>query len=116
MERQQVVQLLVQIMQLLLKGDYVEVERLTNGRRYPATELKRAIESHYEKLSMPPDEEIAEIAILAIHPTMQDTEACAVTADFWVQGNGRSDLSLECTFHQALGQPLLAQIDNLHVM
>jgi len=116
MDQHSVKQLLAQVMQLLLNGNYGEVERLTNGQRYPADELKRAMESHYEKLAMPPDGELSRTPLIMIWRAAPNTEACAVTADFWVEGNYRSDLSLECTFCQIPGQPLSVQIDNLHVM
>lgn len=116
MDRHSVLELLLRIMQLLLDGKYFEVEQLTNGKRYPASELERAMESHYEKITMPPANEMANVSIIFIHPTDSDISACAVTADFWVEGNGRSDLSIECTFNQFPGQPLSVQIDNLHVM
>ena len=96
---------LARIMHLLLKADYAEVEQLTLGQRYPEIELRRAMESHYEKLAMPPEEEFAKLFITTICPTSSNIHACAVTIDFWVEGNGRSDLSLECTFIQIADQP-----------
>jgi hypothetical protein len=116
MHPEDVIQLVASVMRLLLKGEYQEVERLTRGRRYPADELKRAMESHYEKLVMPPSKELGKASVTAIQPTLARPAAWAVTADFWTEGNGVSDLSLECTVYQSDAEARSIQIDNLHVM
>lgn len=114
MELESVSNLLIEIMRLLLDGKYKQVEQLTNGQRYPAIELKNAMESHYEVLAMPPQDEISRMSIIKINDSNE--ESFATVVDFWTDKNEPSDLSLECTFIRDEDGALFARIDNLHVM
>lgn len=115
MKRTNVIELLIQLMQLLLDGKYEDVEKLSNGVRYPAIELKQVIESHYEVLAMPPKEEFSELSIIKIE-TSSNCDVCVLVVDFLNERNERSDMSLECTFKKINDGNLVVQIDNLHVM
>jgi len=63
---------------------------------------------------MPPVLTLDQLDVIEIDGS--DPMAWSVRVDLWTREEGRSDLSLECTLIDGVGDLLAVEIDNLHVL
>ena len=101
------------IVQLLVSGNYAQLEQETKGRRLSAKQIQRAVEEYGPHLRMPPDEIFNSLD--AIEVTGAASGTWSVRCDLWTQEEGPSDLSLELTVIDQ-GESLQVEIDNIHVL
>ncbi len=101
------------IVELLANGDFPELERVTNGRRLNAYQLRKAVDEYGRRLSMPPAETVQRLDVIEV--TGAKPRQWSVRCDLWTEEEGCSDLSLELTLFVDDGDRLRAEVDNLHV-
>lgn len=101
------------IVQLLVSGDYVEIEHETRGVRLSADQIRKAVEEYGRHLRMPPEEAFDSLDVIEVAES--DPKVWSVRCDLWTHAEGRSDLSLELTLIDDRGV-LRVELDNLHVL
>ncbi len=102
------------ILNLFVLGDYDALEKVSNGVRLTAEEMKSAIREYGDTISMPPDIAFRDLDIIEIVGT--EPQAWSVRFDLWTEKEGVSDLSLELTLIDSANDLLQIEIDNIHVM
>ncbi|GAB3550086.1 hypothetical protein GCM10027343_32710 [Noviherbaspirillum agri] len=102
------------ILNWLVAGDYVAIERFTQGVRLPTSELQQAIVDYGRTLIMPPASALDNLDIIEIENS--SPRAWSVVADLWTEEEGRSDLSLVCTLIDQPGDLLAVEVDDLRVL
>jgi hypothetical protein len=102
------------IVDLLVRGDYVEVERLTEGVRLTADELRFAVDRYGRRLVDPPDSAWSKLDAVLV--TDAEPPRHHVTFDLWAEDEGQSDLTLEMWLSEAPDGGFRAQILNLHTL
>ena len=110
--RNELKELVSRTVDLLVRGDYVELERMTSGRRLTASEIEQAVREYGGRLIMPPD---GQLCLDTIQVRGQIPPTWSVRCDLWTEEEGRSDLSLELTVIDQPGDALI-EVDNLHVL
>jgi len=101
------------ILNLFVLGDYDALEKISNGVRLTAEEMKSAIREFGGTISMPPDNAFKDLDIIEIVGT--EPQAWSVRFDLWTD-KGISDLTLELTLIDSANDLLKIEIDNIHVM
>ena len=99
---------------MLVHGDYEGLEKLTNGKRLYATEIRDGVNDYGRTLVMPPDSTFDKLNIVRVEgitPAKWD-----VRVDLWTQEEGRSDLTLELTLKDNDNELYDVQLDNIHVL
>lgn len=99
------------VVDLLVARDYLEIERITGGRRLTAAMIQEAIETYGRTLA-PPDEEVR-LDVIEVEGATDRT--WSVRAELFTLEEGRSDLTLECTVVERDGE-ISVELDNLHVL
>lgn len=90
------------------------LERLSHGRRLPASEMDQAIKDYGEKLIMPPDDAFENLDVIKVEAA-QPPE-WSVRFDLWTEREGKSDLSLELTLTEIGNEEFRVEIDGIHVL
>jgi hypothetical protein len=102
------------IVDLLVRGQYETVERITEGMRLSAAEIAEAIEEYGRALVAPdPD---AWWPVVEVTPVTAEPGKYHVAAPLWTREEGRSDLTVELwltEFAPGLYRPTLL---NIHVL
>ena len=102
----------VDIISLLVAGDYKGIELVSNGINVKANELEAAVRDYGRTLVMPDAEHllIDEVRVNGrVPPTW------SVTCTLWTKEEGRSDLSLELTVIRRADRAVI-EVDGLHVL
>ena len=102
------------IVTLLVDEDYLDLEKLSHGRRLTAGEMDQAIQDYGEKLVLPPDEAFEDLDVIKVEAS-QPPE-WSVVVYLWTEREGKSDLSLELTLTEIGNGEFKVEIDNLHVL
>jgi len=100
------------IVGMLVGGDYVALEELSNGIRLSATEMKAAVHEYGRSLCQLPEGDFEAIDVIEVKGEVPAT--FSVWVGLWTLEEGRSDLSLELTVIDAESD-IRFEIDNLHV-
>lgn len=103
-----------EVVELLVAGEYEQLENLTKSRRLSADELRSAVDDYGERLCLPPRHVFEEVDALEL--TGSIPAKWSVRIDLWSVREGRSDLSLEMTLAAADGDAMEVEIDNIHVL
>lgn len=104
----------VLVADLLVRGDYATVERMTDGRRLSGADLERAVREYGRTLAPLPQEALTSLdvdEVLGSEPARY-----AVVIDLWTQEEGRSDLSLELELEERSNGAYDVSIQDLHVL
>jgi hypothetical protein len=104
----QVLDTVNQILQLLVNCDYDAIEKVSNGVRLSATEIKQAVDQYGRSLEMPPED--SELDIVEI----EGGKGWSVRCDLWTKEEGRSDLTLELTIVNE--NNFRVEVDDIHVL
>ena len=102
------------IVDLLVRGDYMAVERITQNFRMSAAEMHEAI-SEYGRTLVPPDP-LTWWPQVVITPVTTEHGKVHVAAPLWTEEEGKSDLTVELwltEFAPGLFRPGLL---NIHVL
>lgn len=105
---------IVQILRWLVAGDYIGIEKFTQGVRLSAPLLRQAVVQYGRTLAMPPDSALELLDVIEIEHSKP--RAWSVRVDLWTLEEGCGDLSLECTLIDQPGDLLAVEVDNLHVL
>lgn len=103
-----------QLLRWLVASDFSTVERYTHGVRLSAKLLREAILDYGKTLVMPTALTLEELDVIEIEGA--SPKAWSVRVNLWTLEEGRSDLTLECTFFDGMNKTLAVEIDNLHVL
>jgi hypothetical protein len=98
---------------LLVQGDYAELERLTAGVRLNAAEMEVAVSSYPFALKPWPDEQHLPLDVVEVKNAKRRT--WSVVAPAFTLEEGRSDLSMELTLVEAGPHRFTVELDNIHV-
>jgi hypothetical protein len=101
------------IVDLLVRGQYETVERMTRARRLGADQLAAAISSYGRQLVEPGPSWWDSVTITPIDAA--DRPEFHVAAPLWTVEEGRSDLTLELRLVEAASQVYESEVLDLHV-
>jgi hypothetical protein len=99
------------LVDLLVAGNYDQVETLTNGMRLDASSINSAIARYGRTLVSPPEDAYDELDIVPIY----DGSRWSIRMALWTTEEGRSDLSIELTVSRADGK-YMVEIDDIRVL
>ena len=102
-----------EIVELLANGEYIVVERLTNGVRLTAGEMAKAISDYGRHLVIPPGNAFDLMDMVEVRDAQPPR--WSITVPLWTQEEGRSDLSLELTLIGGQ-KPFGVELDDIHVL
>ena len=101
------------ILALLVEGDYEQIERITQGIRISALDIKRAVTDYGRTLVAPPIESILLWEFVAVRGAYPPR--WIATVPLWTLEEGRSDLSVALTLiEESFGVRI--EVDDLHVL
>lgn len=103
------------VVEMLVKGEYSELEALSNGVRLQAEHIKLSIDDYGKTLIQPPDEAYDEIDVVQIDgKTPFDY---SIRFRLFTHEEGRSDLELQATFvdDDPTAELMRVEIDDLLV-
>jgi hypothetical protein len=110
-------QTLMQMVGMLVRGDYQGLEAITGGRHLKAEQIAQAIQEWPARLIMPPDGELPTLVygdiveVRGAHPAEYAVDVLLYTVE-----EGRSDLTLSLTLKDSPSELYGVEIDNLHVL
>jgi len=98
---------------LLVTGQYAELEKLTGGVRLSEEEMRKTITDYGRTLIAPPNSAFELMDL--IDAKNAEPPRWSITMPLWTQEEGRSDLSIELTVtEQKDGYKI--ELDDLHVL
>lgn len=102
------------IVDLLVRGDYEAVERITQSFRMSAAEIDEAI-SEYGRTLIAPDPQ-AWWPQVTVTPVTSEPGKVHVAAPLWTKEEGRSDLTVELWLTEFAPGLLSPGLLNIHVL
>lgn len=102
-----------QVIDLLVRGQYEELQSLTAGIRLSATEMRNAVLSYGRQLVPPPQEAFDLMDVVMVRDSRPPK--WSITMPLWTCEEGRSDLSIELTVIQREGG-FEIELDDIHVL
>ncbi|GAA2164331.1 DUF7668 domain-containing protein [Actinomadura napierensis] len=87
---------------LLVRGEYEELETLTEARRFTAAQIAAAVERHGRDLISPPEAAFREVEAAPAVQEPSDERAFRVDFPLWTAQDGRSDLTLGLTVAEVM--------------
>jgi hypothetical protein len=105
--------LVIQVVGLLVAGQYQRLVALTHGERMSAEEIQRSISEYGRNLMTPPDSAYELLDVVRI--TNPNLEQYSVRMPLWTEQEGRSDLTLELTV-KVTGEKLEVKLEDIHVL
>jgi hypothetical protein len=103
-----------EVYELLVRGDYDALARMTRGVRLSAEEIRVAVHDYpYALRPWPPGQPMY---IDVIEVTDSNPQCWSISADAYTDEEGRSDLSMELTLTESHPGELEVEFDNLHVL
>ncbi|NDU74696.1 hypothetical protein GWI34_18995 [Actinomadura sp. DSM 109109] len=96
---------------LLVRGDYEELETLTEGRRLSAAEMAGAVSGR--DLISPPDDAFAELEVAGIEQLSDGERAFRVFLPLWTAQEGRSALVLRVTLTEVMDGVWTVEVDGI---
>jgi hypothetical protein len=105
--------IVIQAMLLISQFNYDGVEKLSNGIRLNAEQIRDAIKEYGRTVLPFPQAELKLVDVIEVINSMP--KKWSVVVPFWTQEEGRSDLSLELTCIDEEGN-LRVEVDNIHVL
>ena len=100
------------LLELLVLGEYLEIERRSAGVRLTADHLASAVAEYGRNLVLPPSELSGLLDVVA-HGS---GAGWSVNVPLWTREEGRSDLTLEITVMTNPNGTYRIEVDNLHVI
>jgi hypothetical protein len=105
-----------EVIALLVRGEWEELERATSGQNLSAREIEEAIQQYGRTLIMPPPEEFRDQLDVVEIIVTRDSEF-SVTTHLWTLEEGESDLSIELTVTEMReSESFKVEIDNIRVL
>jgi len=107
-------EILQKLMRHLVRKDYLEIERMTNGIRLRGIEIDQAIKSYGRNLVAPEESHFDLMHIVEIEN--KDQRRWSVVIPLCTEEEGRSDLTLEATIVETGLDKYLLELDGIHVL
>ncbi|HZU13500.1 MAG TPA: hypothetical protein VFB58_11720 [Chloroflexota bacterium] len=103
------------VIELLVAGDYLSLERISTGQSLTPGQLAEAVREYGRTLRMPPGEVLP--SLIAIFPIQDaDPAAWSIDVDLWTEEEGHSDLTLQLELTESGRELCEVQIVDLHVL
>jgi hypothetical protein len=102
------------VFDLLVRGEYEAVERMTEGDRMSAGEISEAISEFGRTLVRPDTEEWWPLVVVT--PVTAERGKLHVAAPLWTAEEGRSDLTLELWLTEFAPELCRPTLLNIHVL
>lgn len=101
------------LLRLLAEKQYDEIEKITNGVRLPAEQIRSAVEQYGRTVVQPPSEAYELMDVIEVKSAKPPR--WSITMPLWTKEEGRSDLSIEVT---AIKEPskIVMELDDIHVL
>lgn len=99
---------------LLVRGDYEELETLTEGRRFSAADMADAIAGRGLDLIDPPEDAydaVDAVEVTGTGPAAGGRRAFGVTFPLWTAQEGRSALALRLTLSEVMDGVWTVELD-----
>lgn len=106
--------LVKQVVDLLARGQYAQLEQMSHGSRLSPAEMQEAVEQYGRTLLPFPEDAMAQIDYIAYDGTR--LRGWSVVVPLFTQEEGLSDLSLELSLIEAGPGKYDVEIDDLHVL
>ncbi|MGC4959129.1 DUF7668 domain-containing protein [Actinomadura citrea] len=98
---------------LLVRGDYEELETLTEGRRLSAVEMAGAVTASGRDLISPPDDAFADLEVAEIEQVPGGERAFRVALPLWTAQEGLSALALRLTLTEVMDGVWTVEVDGI---
>ncbi|SNS57105.1 hypothetical protein SAMN06265355_12112 [Actinomadura mexicana] len=98
---------------LLVRGDYEELETLTEGRRLSAAEMAGAVTASGRDLISPPDDAFADLEVAGIEQVSGGERAFRVALPLWTAQEGLSSLALRLTLTEVMDGVWTVEVDGI---
>ncbi len=92
-----IVDVVRRILRLIVEQDYEALERLSDGRRLTADEIRGGFTEFPFDVVVPPEEKLASLIDVI---NVRDTNVQSVWVNLWTVEEGRSDLQLRLTLSE----------------
>ncbi len=99
---------------MLVHGDYVGLEKLSQERRLTSSEIEYGVKDYGCHLVSLPESAFEYLGIVEVEGTWPRT--WAVDVPLWSLEEGRSDLTVELTLIEHDGEFYDVEIDGIHVL
>lgn len=101
------------VVSLLVRGDYEELETLTEGRRLSASGIARAVAAHGRDLIGPPEDAFDGIDAAEAPPSPEAERAFRVDFPLWTAQEGRSALRVRLTLTEVMDGVWTVELDGV---
>lgn len=98
---------------LLVRGDYEELETLTEGRRLSASEMAGAVAASGLDLISPPEDAFADLEVTGIEQVSGGERAFRAALPLWTAQEGRSALVLRLTLTEVMDGVWTVEVDGI---
>ncbi|MEU9844382.1 hypothetical protein AB0C69_34795 [Actinomadura sp. NPDC048032] len=98
---------------LLVRGDYEELETLTEGRRLSAAQMADAVTASGRELISPPDDAFADLEVTGVEQVSGGERAYRVALPLWTAAEGRSALVLRLTLTEVMDGVWTVEVDGI---
>lgn len=102
------------VVDLLVRGDYSTIERVSRGRRLTGAELEAAVADYGRMVVAPGDGWWQSVEVTPVESA--DERAFHVAAPLWTREEGRSDLTLELRLTELAPEAYEIEVEGLHVL
>jgi hypothetical protein len=99
------------VVELLVRGDYEELETLTEGRRLSASGMAEALAGH--DLISPPEEAFDALEVTGAEQVSDAERAFHVAFPLWTARDGRSALTLRLTVTEVMAGVWAPEVDGI---
>ncbi|WP_433469103.1 DUF7668 domain-containing protein [Spirillospora sp. CA-128828] len=99
------------VVALLVRGDYEELETLTEGRRLSASEMAAAVAGR--GLISPPEEAFGEIEAIDVRQVSADERAFRVEFPLWTAREGRAGPVMRLTLTEVMDGVWTVELDGI---
>ncbi len=102
------------LVDLLVRQEYLTIERLSRGRRLTAAELESAVADYGRTVAPPGDGWWDHVEITPVEGT--GDRSFHVAAPLWTREEGQSDLTLELRLTEIAPEAYDTEVEDLHVL
>lgn len=101
------------VVALLVRGDYEELETLTEGRRLSASGMAAAVTGYGGDLISPPEDAFGDLAVTGVEQVSAEERAFRVELPLWTAREGRSRLRLRLTLTEVMDGVWTVELDGI---
>ncbi|TDD63624.1 hypothetical protein E1293_42840 [Actinomadura darangshiensis] len=101
------------VVALLVRGEYEDLETLTEGRRLSASGMADAITGYGCDLISPPEDAFGELTLTGVEQVSAEERVFRVEFPLWTAQEGRSRLRLRLTLTEVMDGVWTAELDGI---